>query len=210
MAHANFTKGTKICPRPNCPSKGAEQPIANFATNKALADGLKNECRACQAIAAQEKKVNGTKPRVIIDKPEVIKKHERMINELSEQKQKDKHIKTAVALLTKPKKNEVSVTHTEEIAGNLMHSFGGPKAFADELVNTIHSCENEGHKIRGLLGAAAIFKDASQIQAANAQELDLCSDEELEERIRHVVQQMQSAGAIDVEFISEVTSEELG
>lgn len=198
MPHANFKEGTKVCPRSDCASQGKPQPIANFSHRKETADGFRNECRACQA--AESKRAKQLRDSRIDPTNPILLDAEKTKEKLTQIKQEDKRLGTAISILTAKKPANVPVTHTEEIAGNLMQSFGGPRAFADKLVSAIDGADNAGHKIRGLLGAATIFKDASLIQQANAQDMDLVSDEELNARIKQLLQEQQNAGAIDVEY----------
>lgn len=185
MPQADFKAGTKVCERAKCALAGIPQPLANFTKHKDRPDGLRGECRACHAVVTKEYKPGGEKNDPVKDAREKIKKESVKVG-------------TAIAKVAKQAK---SVTGVEELASNIMSSFGGAKQFADRLVNTIDDVDcSSANKIRGLLGAASIVGEASKIQAASAQDLDLMTEEEMDAKIRELLREVQNEGAIDVDF----------
>lgn len=201
MPHANFTEGTKVCSRPDCALAGQEQPIENFARNRGTTDGYQYSCKKCGKTP-----VNKPSECKLDDKP-AVKREKLVQKQLEAKRAEDRRLALTVKAVNQAARSP-RITQLEEVAGNLMQSFGGVKQYADRLVNAIDEAENPGHKIRGLLGAGQIFAEASKLAAANAQDLDLLSDDDLQARINELIDKRLSQGAIDVEY--EVKSEEIG
>ena len=205
MPHAKLSEGTKVCSNPDCVSQGEPQPLEKFSSDKNRPDGLASRCKAYVSQLRSRKNRFRATPVGLMERREErkIAKAENQANET---------LGVLAKLQSNGKGKTPKITHIEELAGAAMQAAGGAKQWGDRLIRAIDGSENAGHKIRGLLGIATICKDAAIVQAANAQDLDLCSDDDLNERIRQIVQQMQSENAVDVEFVKqvEVSDRDLG
>lgn len=177
MPNADFEKGTKVCQHTECDLAGVPQPLANFDKDGQCADGLRHLCKKCRNRQRYGEK-----------------------KETNAAKLQGTTLMLATAALHPSRSPAKRVTHVEELAGNMLHAFGGVERMSTEFAQVVRASKNDNAKIRGFQAVFQLARDASVIQGDRDQDMSLATDEEIQERMLELATLVKERQTIDAEF----------
>lgn len=95
-----------------------------------------------------------------------------------------------------------------ELAAAFMSVYGDPRRFAQEFVTTAR-LSKPGIKLRAMVSLINMFKEEQDRSDDPTQDLGLLDKEEIDERIRRIMLEIQNEGAIEVDFSVDIDPDEV-